>query len=216
MTSTHKKIKQDIEEETETTIFPPTSQEVEEQIRFLSIYGEIKEETAAVVVSSIYAYDSFERERIKAEKKLGIKKIIGYRPIEVLLSTYGGSIHEMFAIYDVMKTVKSPIHTHGFGKVMSAGVILLAAGEKGKRKIGKNCSVMIHAVITGHSQTSIHDARNELTQVNEQQEKYVNLLAEETEGKLSRATIHDMIDSKINYYFDAKKAVEYGIADIIV
>ena len=70
----------------------------------------------------------------------------------VYISTYGGSADDMFGLYDIMRQVKdtSEIHTVGVGKVMSAGVLLLAAGTNGKRKIGKRCRVMIHSVIGGN------------------------------------------------------------------
>jgi ATP-dependent protease ClpP protease subunit len=52
--------------------------------------------------------------------------------MEFVLSTHGGSAEEMFAIYDVMRNVKKDcdIITSGLGKVMSAGVLLLAAGPR--------------------------------------------------------------------------------------
>ena len=62
-------------------------------------------------------------------------------------------VAEMFALYDLMRMVREDcgIHTFGIGKVMSAGVLLLAAGTKGERRIGKNCRIMLHRVLTGDS-----------------------------------------------------------------
>ena len=49
----------------------------------------------------------------------------------------------MYIVYTTVKLIKllpheetCEVHTFAFGKVMSAGVLLLAAGTKGKRKIG--------------------------------------------------------------------------------
>ena len=47
---------------------------------------------------------------------------------------------------------------------MSAGTLLLAAGTKGKRKIGKHCRVMIHSVIGG-SVGPMHQLDNEMKEV---------------------------------------------------
>lgn len=44
----------------------------------------------------------------------------------LILSTYGGSVHDMFALYDAVQMLKSvtDVATIGMGKVMSAGVLL--------------------------------------------------------------------------------------------
>jgi ATP-dependent protease ClpP protease subunit len=70
------------------------------------------------------------------------------KPVEFYINTYGGSADDMFAMYDVMQVVmeETEIHTIGVGKVMSAGTLLLAAGTKGKRKIGKNCARLARTV----------------------------------------------------------------------
>ena len=59
------------------------------------------------------------------------------KPIHFMLNTYGGSLDDMFALYDTIKFIQCPIHTIGLGKIMSAGVLLLAAGNKGNRLLGK-------------------------------------------------------------------------------
>ena len=63
----------------------------------------------------------------------------------LILSTYGGSVHDMFALYDAVQLLKSEtkVATVGMGKVMSAGVLLLASGTKGERQMGRHCSLMI-------------------------------------------------------------------------
>jgi ATP-dependent Clp protease protease subunit len=121
----------------------------------------------------------------------------------------------MFGIYDTMRMIKEnrEIHTYGLGKVMSAGVILLAAGTKGKRRVGKNCRVMIHGVIAGHH-GSLHSLVNEIEEAKWTQERYIDALVEETD--MSKRYIKKLIDRKMNVYLDAKEIVELGIADEIV
>ncbi len=121
----------------------------------------------------------------------------------------------MFAIYDCMRLVREgcPIHTLGMGKVMSAGVLVLAAGTKGKRKIGRNCRVMIHSVIGGVS-GGLHNVENEIDEIRWVQDQYIKMLADESD--LSRAQLKKMLQRKVNIYLSAEQAVEHGIADIIV
>jgi ATP-dependent Clp protease protease subunit len=96
---------------------------------------------------------------------------------------------------------------------MSAGVLLLAAGTKGKRKIGKNCRVMIHSVIGGNV-GPLHNLENEMNEIRYIQNAYLKALADET--NMTYQQLRRMINRKVNVYLSAEEAVKLGIADIIV
>ena len=96
---------------------------------------------------------------------------------------------------------------------MSAGVLLLASGTKGKRQIGKNCRVMIHSVMGGNH-GSLHNMMNEMEAIEQLQDMYCDALIAET--KLTRTKLKKMIERKVNVYLSAEEAVEMGIADIII
>ena len=143
------------------------------------------------------------------------KSKVGYDPIDFILSTHGGSASDMFAIYDVMRDVRQDcaISTFGIGKVMSAGVLLLAAGTKGERKIGKNCRVMMHSVIGGNS-GPIFNLENEMNEVRATQERYIAALKAET--KMTIKQINNFFNRHVDIYLSAEEAVKLGIADIVV
>jgi len=137
--------------------------------------------------------------------------------INFYISTNGGSADEMFGIYDVMRMIEetniSRICTYGVGKVMSAGVLLLAAGTKGKRKVGKHCRIMLHSVIGG-STGPMHQLENEFAEVKKIQDNYIRALVEET--NMSEDFLRAMLSNKMNVYLTAREAVELGIADEVV
>ena len=108
---------------------------------------------------------------------------------------------------------ETEIHTIGLGKVMSAGVILLASGTKGKRQIGQNCRVMIHSVIAGNH-GPLHNLINEMEAVEQIQQMYIDCLVAET--KLTKKQLKKLLERKVNVYLSAEEAIEYGIADIII
>jgi len=114
-----------------------------------------------------------------------------------------------------MRTVRetTTIETVGLGKVMSAGVLLLASGTEGQRKIGRNCRVMIHSILGG-SQGSLVSIENEIEEMRWIQERYIKCLAAET--KLTERKIQAMLKKQLDIYLSAEQAVEYGIADIII
>lgn len=203
----------------------------DEELRLLGLYGEIEEVKVSQLIGALIDMSevnsmNLEKQEEKAadsntstdgEASEGLeenqaKKI---RPIEMLVSTPGGNADDMFALYDIMRVVreKCEIVTYGIGKVMSAGVLLLASGTKGRRKIGANCRVMIHSVMAG-SQGSIHDIENEMEEIKFMQNAYIKALSAET--KMSQKKLKTMINKKVNIYLSAEEAVELGIADIIV
>ena len=139
---------------------------------------------------------------------------VNYEPFEFIISTLGGSAQEMFGLHDLMRAVRDQceIHTVGLGKVFSAGTLLLASGSKGHRKIGKNCRVMIHSVISGNH-GSIHNLENEMDEIRWVQDRYIEAMVSET--SMSKSHLKKILNRKVNAYFTAEEAVELGIADTI-
>lgn len=185
-------------------------------MRTIGLIGDVDEEKAGEIIQGLLTlkqYGKIEYDEDEKPKK-GAKRP-EYEPLEFYLSTHGGSASDMFAIYDVMRMVRKDcdISTVGIGKVMSAGVLLLAAGSKGKRKIGKHCRVMIHSVLGGH-QGPIHSLENEMNEIRWTQERYINALIAET--KLTKTTMNKLLEKHVNVYLSAEEAVKYGIADEVI
>jgi len=202
------------EEEALTNVLMIGASEVE--IRTVSVMGDICEEICKDVISGLWylkanAVDPDSPASDDEESEVAENN----RPIEMLISTHGGSADDMFAIYDAMRYIRETvdIETFGLGKVMSAGTLLLAAGTKGKRKIGKHCRVMIHSVIGG-SVGPMHQLDNEMKEVKAIQESYIRAICDET--NLTERKLRSLLKKKVNIYLTAPEAVEYGFADIIV
>ena len=188
----------------------------EKKIRVIPLIGDVCERMSYEVVSELLTL-----------RETGIKKVLSNpedpnsefvercEPIEMVVSTYGGSALDMFGICDMMRVVKEecPIITTGIGKVMSAGVLILASGTKGARRIGRNTRVMIHSVIGG-THGSMHNLENEIEEIRWIQDRYIDTLVEETD--MTKRMVKKLLDKKVNIYLDAQQAVDYGIADIII
>ena len=178
----------------------------EPDLRVIGMFCDVHEEKVAEIIHAMLYLNEINKLEKKSEDR---------RPIEFYLSTYGGSADDMFALYDIMRTVRqeSEIHTLGLGKVMSAGVLLLAAGTKGKRRIAKNCRVMIHSVAAGNH-GNLQDLTNELEAISDLQKMYTSCLVAET--NMSKSDIKEMLNRNVNVYLSAEEAVKLGIADIII
>lgn len=135
------------------------------------------------------------------------------KPIHLVVSTYGGSVDEMFSLYDVIKFLPCPVHTVGLGKVMSAGVLLLAAGTKGKRQLGRSARVMIHPV-SGDVTGNIFEMMNEVAENQRLQSLMVDALT--AESKMSKDQIIKMMKSGYDNYLTPAEAIKLGIVDRLI
>lgn len=186
-------------------------------LRAVTMIGNLTEDRGAEVMKGmIYLYETSKEQYYEDPMDPKSKILTRRKPFDFYISTYGGSALDMCGIYDMMKFCQSQgcdIETIGMGKIMSAGVPLLAAGTKGKRCIGKNAVVMIHGV-QGGAMGSLAETKNELEQIGKIQDKYVELLAANT--KLTAKKIEKMIAKNVNVYLTAEEAKAAGIVDIIL
>lgn len=186
------------------------------KLRATGIYGDINEERCSEVLYSMLLLERSGKQLEPADPEDPKSDLIEvYEPFQFYISTYGGSALDMFGLYDVMRQIKQtmPIHTIGIGKVMSAGTLLLAAGTKGERRIGKYCRVMIHGVVSGQH-GHLADIENEFDEAKMTQKMYIQALAEES--NMTERYIRNLIKKKSNVYLSAEEAVDLGLADIII
>jgi len=196
-------------------IQPPVDDQIE--LRTINLYGDVTERKGSEVVAGLlYLENTAITQMLKDPKDPESEILAISRPISLYVSTHGGSASDMFSILDVMDMVKKRtcnIETYGVGKVMSAGVPILAAGTPGKRKVGRNCRIMLHSVMAGTGGT-IFNMENELEEIKWIQDRYIESLAGYT--KMSKAKIKKMLKTQRDVYISAEDAIKLGIADEII
>ena len=206
------------DEETENTEEkkPLTILEKEDEApRVMGLCGDLDEEKAGELIYGMIAlYESGMTYALEDPEDEKSEVLVSYKPFEFIISTLGGNAQEMFGLHDLMRVLRGncDIYTVGLGKVFSAGTLLLASGTHGKRRIGKNCRIMIHSVLGG-SMGSLHNLENEMDEIRWTQDKYIEAMVEET--NMTKAHLKKILNRKVNAYFTAEEAVELGIADII-
>ena len=173
--------------------------------RNIPIVGEIDEDklTEIMMYINVLAGDIFEEP--PEERK----------PINLYVSTYGGSADDMFAIYDMVCKAKErvPVRTIAMGKVMSAGLLVMASGTRGERYVGRNCRLMLHNVVSGGT-GELPVLENEVKEIKRMQQAYSNALIRET--NLTNAQLKRLFNRKVNVYLNAEEAVKHGFADKIL
>jgi len=167
----------------------------DEHIRRIVLSGNIRDETAAQFLESITA---FERADMGSA-------------ITIYIDTYGGALRAALAIYDAMRICSCPVETIGIGKVMSAGALLLAAGDNGNRYLAPNTGVMIHQ-ISGGAHGTVNEMNIILEETKKLQDVYVELLARHTGKSIKKISNDIMADN----YMTAQEAINYGLADKVL
>lgn len=135
------------------------------------------------------------------------------KPIELRIMSEGGDVYSAYGIHDVTRTLRSPIHTMGLGKVMSAAILLVACGEKNNRWAGENTTFMIHVPHWPKSDVSQHDHRNEVDESERLTDRWYYLMGKYT--KKPSKFWKNLCNKKVDVYFDADQALEWGIIDNI-
>lgn len=159
------------------------------------VLNDVDEESSASIIRDLFVFAQKDRKK----------------PIYIIVNSYGGSVYEMFALYDAIQYVKSlgiTVYTMGIGKIMSSGVIVLVGGSV--RKIGKNATVMWHSG-TDHISGDLEHFDNEINEFKRLENLANEILSRHS--KMTKLQIEKMISNRMQVYIDAKKAIEIGIAD---
>jgi ATP-dependent Clp protease protease subunit len=183
--------------------------ETEELPGLLGLCGDVNEASLQDISAGLIAANHSRILNIDPDEFEGVEDL------EFFISSNGGSVGDMFAVYDLMRVVRRnrDIRTYGFGKVASAAVVLLAAGTPGKRFISKHTRLMIH-----HCSAAEHGPVPNLKTVYKEaahvEEMMVQALADNS--NLTVGEIYNIFSQNTDEYFSAEEALEMGFVDEII
>ena len=66
------------------------------------------------------------------------------KELNLIICSPGGDLSAAFALIDVMRGSSIPIKTTGLGMIASAGLLIFISGQKGKRLLTPNTSILSH------------------------------------------------------------------------
>ena len=161
--------------------------------RIILITGEITDETATLISSELIYLNAISQ----GEK------------ITMYINSPGGSVSAGLAIYDIMKTIKSPIETIGFGLCASMGAFLLSSGNI--RKAHQNCEIMIHQPL-GSTNGQVTDLEIMTTRFTYLKKRLNDILSKNTKQPLSKI----IKDTDRNYFMSSQEAKDYNLIDEVI
>lgn len=187
-----------------STIYIPTATSYEPLLafdvlsknRYIWVNGKIEENMAIEVISALLHFDKESNEEIT-----------------MMIYSNGGSIQEGLAIYDVMKTIQSPVRTVAVGMAASMGAVLLAGGTKGRRMVMPSAKVLIHQpLVMGTGPVNVSEViglGEHMKDVKQMMNRILAECTERTEEEVDEAC-------KQEKFLSAGEAVEFGLADFVV
>lgn len=131
--------------------------------------------------------------------------------INLYINCEGGDMTAMLAIYDTLQYIKSPVATLCVGQAISAGAVLLAAGEPGRRAALPHARVVLHQP-AARGQGAIPDLILQADEVVRVRSQVESILSEHT-GQSVEKLRHD---TDRDHVLTAKGACEYGIVDLVI
>jgi len=134
------------------------------------------------------------------------------RPIELFISSYGGTVYDALALYDIIETLRCPIHTFAYGKCMSAAPLLLAAGEPGHRWVAQHVCFMHHdwaAEIEGKGTALAEEVKHHESVGR----MWTELLAKHSNKPFKWWNFR--AKKSADFFFTADEAIDWGLADSI-
>lgn len=170
------------------------------QARQILITGDIKDDIIEKAVVQVYNFND-----IDDASRLSIPE---RTPIQILINTNGGVMHETFSLVSAIETSQTPVFTVALGKAMSSGFIILLAGHQ--RFAQRYSTLMYHQGVTG--------GVGEINKLIEYAEFWKDLQIQMEEyvlrkTKIKRKKIDEIFSHKQDWFIKPEEAIKLGIID---
>lgn len=132
--------------------------------------------------------------------------------LNLMVCSRGGDLHSALALVDIMEGSSIPVRTIGLGMIASAGLFIFMAGQKGKRVLTPNTTIMSHQYTTGNigKEHELFAGVKEWTLITNRMIAHYK-----KHTGLTEAQIREKLLPQQDVYLSAKEAKSLGICDII-
>lgn len=173
---------------------------------------EHKIEQVQAIDNHIYFYGDVESENCLELSKELRRLNMEYQdcpPIYLHIQSYGGDPFCAFAIVDLLREMKCPVHSIVEGLAASAAVMIAASCNR--RSITKNSFMMVHQ-LSRECGDKFHEINDNLKLLEMATQTMIDILDENS--KLPSEEIRRLLDR--DSWFNASQALELGFVDEII
>ena len=132
------------------------------------------------------------------------------KKLQLIISSDGGELSAAFALIDIMKGSKIPIHTLGLGIVSSAGLLIFSAGHD--RVLTPNTSVLSHQY-SWSSDGKHHELIASVAEMELIEKRMIQHYIKVT--GLSKKAIMDELLPAHDVWLTPEEAKKYNLCDIV-
>lgn len=161
-------------------------------------------------VRDIYIIGSIEPDTLRSFAYQFRKADAKKGPITVHISSGGGDVDAGMGIYELIRTSRNQVTTHGFGNVSGIAVMIFAAGDE--RVLTEGTSLLVHDG-TLEVSGALRTVKSEIDENYRLHTKYCDAIAG-AGGVLSSEDVRTMASKET--YIDARLAGVYEIATKVV
>ena len=133
-----------------------------------------------------------------------------HRELLLMICSEGGDMAAAFALIDVMRSSRIPIKTVGLGMIASAGLMIFIAGDRGRRVLTPNTSIMSHQFHWGTT-GKVHELFATVKEFELTHQRMIDLYRECT--GLDDKKIAEVLLPPQDVYLSAQEALKYHICD---
>ncbi len=196
---------------------PETNQNIKEKEENSSLYEALHNQLATLVDyndSIIFLNDEI-NDHTLTDLIIRMRSLLQNRedkkaPVNLMINSPGGDVHEMLGIIDYMESLDVKVNTICRGRAFSAAAIILACGT-GNRMMSKRSTVMFHQS-SSFLGGKMSDISAYLDNVKNIEKTIYDILAEKTNK--DQAWWKDNMKSDL--YLTAEQLKEYNVIDTII
>ena len=191
----------------------------DEKIHNIYIKGDVDEDMWQALVDKINeirsADEDIANQNLASLMSVGIEAQIIRPPINIYLSTFGGYIYDMLAIYDEIKklTKEYVVNIYCVGKIMSAGTIIMLAVDLEHRFAYPSTSFMYHT-LSGYNKGKMKDMEEDVEESKRLHKMMWNIYKENT--GIPEEKLDEIYKCKKDWYITADQAKKYKIISKVI
>lgn len=190
--------------------------QLEPKEKVITFFGEIKGSSVEPAIKEIVKINLTDRAYAQQCSKWALDNnlspmTVALTPIELYLSTNGGSCYDGLALYDVIEASQTPVEVYCTGKIMSMGIIV-SLGAK-VRKGYRNTTFMVHQV-SGIAFDTLRDIEETYAEASRINDMLFNIIKSKT--RVTEERLNQVILQKPDWFITAEEALELGILTEII
>ena len=170
--------------------------------RQLFLGEDVTESSVKQLIEEIRKINKYDDEQ-EAEKKEYERK-----PIELIVSSFGGCAYSGFALVSTILLSKTPVHTICLGKAMSMGFLIFVAVHK---RYAHRLSTFMYHEIRGWNHGELTQVKRTLEEWERLQNLYDEYVLKRT--SLLKEKLDEVKEKCLDWYISAEEAKKLGIVD---